>query len=254
MKQPQFQPTPEMLVGSPLLIEITLKQPSLWKLFDAWLCELNKPWIDAILILGDKTARQIDHFMNFYGNCLVMFFHLSPGLIRLLWDHRDIPIRRHLKRPLTSDGSYNYCNFTGKAQSIDIVLFASYLKTMTILLHEFGHKVDLGSLKRHTYGNSRGGHWSQRRKKEEKRAWMRALDLSKKYNIPMDVSYATKCLGSYETKSARLGNLLGEWDGDWQNPVIFGNYRNNIFFKYARIGIQIYRRWSQKSRVFNKTF
>lgn len=198
--------TVEVEKAAVFMVEITLAppKPTLWSRFDSWLCSLDKPWIDVILVFFDSVSRELDLFENFLFTLLsVRIFNLRA--LRLFWDFRECPVftKDYGSHPgAERNGSYWNSLFRSTPQ-ITIAHNMPRKWKMTVIMHELGHHIHLKGKPFHWYGTSQ----SSLVKKKEISAWGIAIDLSKKYGIPIDVDDAIWALGTYGLKSARLENL-----------------------------------------------
>lgn len=150
--------------------------------------------------------KAIDNLLNYLTNVFIVRI-FSLGMLRLLWTYKHIPIMRDItKHPefgafMARDVGIN--RKTGRPVKLKVPLPVGILIgttknkqiVTTILLHELGHYEDRAQLKKFS------------KQELEVRAWEKALELSKNYNLYIDPTFAQAALNSYKVSSIKLKSL-----------------------------------------------
>lgn len=150
--------------------------------------------------------KAIDNLLNYLDNVLTVRI-FSLGMLRLLWTYKHIPIMRDFTKPrefgafMSRDVGIN--RKTGKPVKLKIPLPVGIVLGVTrdkqvvtnILLHELGHYEDRAAILKTP------------QQELEVRAWEKALELSKKYNLYLDPKAAQAALNSYKVSSIKLKSL-----------------------------------------------
>lgn len=151
--------------------------------------------------------------ISFFPHNWLNFRTFDKKIIKLLWDFSLFPIYHTKKRK--SHCAYNV--LTGETAYVHIGPHKNTFSLYTTLMHELGHTLDFKENYSHydLYRFFTGE--LALRQKMERRAWHKAIDLSKQYNIPLNYKWAIHTLSTYKTTSKRLENLRDGLPEDFEN-------------------------------------
>jgi hypothetical protein len=150
--------------------------------------------------------KAIDALLNYLDNVFTVRI-FSFGMLRLLWTYKHIPIMRDFTKPREFGAFMSRGIGINRKTGLPVKLkvpipVAIVLGTTTnkqvvtnILLHELGHYEDREAMKK------------TETQELEVRAWEKALELSKKYNLYLDPKAAQAALNSYKVSSVKLKSL-----------------------------------------------
>lgn len=129
------------------------------------------------------------------------FMDFDKRVVKLLWDFSHIRIK-HGKN-YRSHCAYD--PYRNKVKWVKIGKHKNKLSLYTTLLHELGHIVDFTTNRRSAF--SIICPTIEVMRANEIRAWNIAVDLSTKYNIPLNYKWAIKVLSTYGTSLKLLEDL-----------------------------------------------